>query len=636
MESVLKRTFVLLVVLLLAGPAFAQVSFSEVPQGLTVQGRIIQPDGLPLEDSNVAFNIKVLSPGPEECVLFEENRTVNMTNSKGVVNFVLGASESGSSVVNVGLSLPIHKILKNSGSFSGLTKCTPGYSVYSPQAGDTRKVRVSFTVGSETVSLSPDFNMRSVPYAMESENAIALGGKKATDFLLKSDNITQDKAETLFLPSNFDGLLALLNPTSSGTPPTGAIGIPNADTSTPTPPRDGLMRYDPVNQTVQISIGGVWQNIVTGNTTVGSSNIENGAIGTSQLANGSVSGAKILDNAITSSKLADEAVTTDKIMSLAVTNSKIADGAITFNKIANGAISTNKIVDSAITSAKILDGTIATVDLADSAITNAKIADSAVNSAKIQDGSIATVDLGDSVVTNAKIADSAVNSAKIQDGSIATADLADSSITAAKIADGNVLDSKIASVSGAKVTGNIPGNAAGFYGSLAGDAVGAQGATTVQRIQGRWVANSAPGVGQVLKWDGGQWVPQADNNSGGTITGVVPSTGLQGGGYSGVVGLGLTNTGVGPGWYGSNTYVPQFYVDAQGRITAVNNLAVASGANCGGYPHGYVYGNFLSGGRGSCGTYTLYQCFNGSTITVLTWAAAGSCDGDGDGGGAGP
>ncbi|AHZ85359.1 hypothetical protein AB1A81_13185 [Bdellovibrio bacteriovorus] len=605
--------------------AYASVSLTEVPQGLTVQGRIIQPNGLPLEDSHVSFNIKVLSPGPEACVLFEENRTVNMSNSKGIINFTLGAGENGATVVNTGPLLAIHQILKNSAAINGLSSCAAGYTAYVPQPGDARKVRVTFTVGSDTITLSPDFQMRSVPFALESENAVALNGKKAADFIQKSANVTQEKADTLFLPANFDGLLALLNPAANA-PSVGSIGIPNSDGSAAPPARDGLMRYDENTQTVQVSVGGQWQPIVTGNTAVGSSNIEDGSIGTADLAPNAVTAAQITNNAVTTDKIADEAITSDKLMNMSITNSKIADGAITFNKIANGAISTSKIVDSAITSAKILDGSIVTADMADAAITSAKIADGTIVTSDVADAAITSAKIEDGTIVTSDIADAAINSAKIADGSIATADMANSAVTTAKIADGNVTDAKINSVSGSKVTGNIPGNAAGFYGSLSGDVTGGQASTVVQALQGRSVANVGPGAGQVLKWNGSQWTPQADNNSGGTITGVWPSTGLTGGGGSGSVSLGLTNTGVAAGWYGGSTAVPSFYVDSQGRITSVSNVAVAAGAACGGTPHGRVY---FSGG--TCSSVGIYQCFNGSTLSLGTVSVPSSCDGDGDG-----
>lgn len=514
-------------ILMLGSFAHAQFSISEVPQGLTLQGRIIQPDGLPLENSSVLFNIKVLSPGPEQCVLFEENRTVNMTNTRGVINFVVGASEYGAISVPTGHGLSIHRILKNSGTINSISSCSSGSS-YAPQAGDTRKVRVTFTVGQETVTLSPDFSLKSVPYSIESENAVALNGKKSDEFINTTTDVTQSRVDQLFLPANFDGLLALLNP-SAAPPVSGAIGVPSSDGST-TPSRDGLIRYDSVTNTYQVSVNNSWQTLSTTNTTVTNGNI------------------------------ASEAVTSDKIMTSAVTTSKIADGAVTSSKIANNSISTSKIVDSAVNSAKILDGSIATVDLANSAVT----------------------------------------------------------------------DAKIASVSGSKVTGDIPGNAAGFNGSLNGDVTGAQGSTSVVALRGRSVSSTAPGAGQILKWNGSAWAPAADDNSGGTITSVAAGAGLAGGGSSGAVSLSLTGSGVAAGWYGDGSYVPRFYVDGYGRVTSVTNVAiVAGGAACGGTPHAYTWVSASSGCGGT--TTTFYQCFNGSNRTLGSVTQTASCDGDGDG-----
>ncbi|MGE0634342.1 MAG: hypothetical protein AB7O96_18145, partial [Pseudobdellovibrionaceae bacterium] len=53
------------------------------PQGLTFQGRIIKPDGRPLEASSVALNVRILSP-TSDCILLEENHMVSMAGSSGV------------------------------------------------------------------------------------------------------------------------------------------------------------------------------------------------------------------------------------------------------------------------------------------------------------------------------------------------------------------------------------------------------------------------------------------------------------------------------------------------------------------------------------------------------------------------
>ena len=50
---------------------------------------------------------------------------------------------------------------------------------------------------------------------------------------------------------------------------------------------------------------------------------------------------------------------------------------------------------------------------------------------------------------------------------VTTIKIADANVTTAKIADSNVTDAKILTVSGAKVTGDIPGNAANVNGVVA-------------------------------------------------------------------------------------------------------------------------------------------------------------------------
>ena len=50
---------------------------------------------------------------------------------------------------------------------------------------------------------------------------------------------------------------------------------------------------------------------------------------------------------------------------------------------------------------------------------------------------------------------------------------------AAAVPDGSVTDAKIVSISGSKVSGNLPGSAAGFTGNLAGDVTGPQSATVI-------------------------------------------------------------------------------------------------------------------------------------------------------------
>ena len=97
----------------------------------------------------------------------------------------------------------------------------------------------------------------------------------------------------------------------------------------------------------------------------------------------------------------------------AVGTLKIADGAVTLEKIANGAVTLEKIADGAVTSEKIADGTISTPDIANNAITSAKIGDYQVTERNIGLSSISTDALQDNSVSNDKIIDYSIDSTKI-------------------------------------------------------------------------------------------------------------------------------------------------------------------------------------------------------------------------------
>lgn len=90
------------------------------------------------------------------------------------------------------------------------------------------------------------------------------------------------------------------------------------------------------------------------------------------------------------------------------------------------------------------------------------------------------------------------------------------------------------------------------------------------------LTSGSAAVGQVLKWNGTNWIAQADNNSGGTVTNITLGTGMQNAGTN-ITNTGtvaLSNTGVTSGTYGSATQVSQLTVDAQGRITGATNVAI--------------------------------------------------------------
>ena len=84
-----------------------------------------------------------------------------------------------------------------------------------------------------------------------------------------------------------------------------------------------------------------------------------------------------------------------------------------------------------------------------------------------------------------------------------------------------------------------------------------------------WILPNADGApGQVLKTDGSgnlSWI----NGSAGSVTNVTTGTGLSGGVITSTGTISLANTSVAAGSYGTSISVPNFNVDAQGRLTGV-------------------------------------------------------------------
>ncbi|MCB9307518.1 MAG: tail fiber domain-containing protein [Lewinellaceae bacterium] len=95
------------------------------------------------------------------------------------------------------------------------------------------------------------------------------------------------------------------------------------------------------------------------------------------------------------------------------------------------------------------------------------------------------------------------------------------------------------------------------------------------------IAQQGAQTGQVLKWDGTKWTPQDDisgmGSGGGTVTQINTGSGITGGPITTTGTIGLSNTGVQPGIYGSATEIPVITVDSQGRITEVFKTVVQPG-----------------------------------------------------------
>ncbi|WP_157684740.1 beta strand repeat-containing protein [Bdellovibrio bacteriovorus] len=164
------------------------------PASLTYQGRIVKADGSPLEYGNVSFQFEILSSSGL-CVLYREQvNGINMVHSNGIFDVRIGASHS----YPLSASFSIVDSFNNS-----VNQTCDGGSVFAPSATEGRIMRVQFHDGTAWRLISPDTQIRSVPYAGYATSAAKLGDKTAADFVARPAVCTAGQVIT-FDGTNFN------------------------------------------------------------------------------------------------------------------------------------------------------------------------------------------------------------------------------------------------------------------------------------------------------------------------------------------------------------------------------------------------------------------------------------------------
>ncbi|MFV8251284.1 tail fiber domain-containing protein [Bdellovibrio bacteriovorus] len=437
------------------------------PNSLTYQGRIIKSDGTALEYAHVSFLFEITNP-TGSCVIYREQvDDVNMVNSKGIFDVPIG---SGTKLFPAAPTFKMLDAFKNS-----LAHNCSGGSTYTAASGDTRLLKVQFHDGNGWKIISPSNEIRSVPFSAYALSAESLGDKVVDDFMLKAG-----------LPTCAGGTFLTWNGTALT-----CAGISGANGGTVTDVTSSNSYITIVNST---STPALTLNVGTSAGTVAAGN--DARFSDARVPTGAAAGD--LDGTYPNPSVA-------KLQGTAVSNAAPANG--NFLKF-NG-----------------------------TAWTPSAIAQSDVS--------------GLSATLNSYMTDAEFSAAVANAGCAAHETMYWNAVAGFSCQAINV--------------------------SLAGDVGGTIGASSVNKIKGVTVDTTGLVAGQVLKYDGTKWAPAADNdaNSGGTVTNIATGTGLSGGPITSTGTISLANTAVTPAAYGSTTSVGTFTVDAQGRLTAASNAAIA-------------------------------------------------------------
>jgi hypothetical protein len=178
-------------------------------QGITYTGRILRADGTPANSGSITFTLKVMDAS-NNCRLWSETQTVNMTDTMGTFALVVGAGTRTD-----GGSQTLKQVFTNAGTLAGLT-CTTG-TTYSPASTDDRNLAVSFDDAGTVVTLSTAA-IKSVPFALQADQVSGYG-------IMNLAKISGAGTANSMTGTQFDFLTNLAAPASASATPCSANDI---------------------------------------------------------------------------------------------------------------------------------------------------------------------------------------------------------------------------------------------------------------------------------------------------------------------------------------------------------------------------------------------------------------------------
>ncbi|MFS4460640.1 tail fiber domain-containing protein [Bdellovibrio sp. HCB2-146] len=195
-----------LVSALIAG--FLLPSFAEASTGISYHGRLLLPSGEPVKTST-QFKIQIRTPGTENCLMYEETTTRDLSQSDGVFSITIG---DGTGTRTDSMLWSLDKIFANRSKFTFTGDCAVG-TEYTPNIADGRRLSVAFNDGS--FAGWEELPLQQIGYSPISLEAVQVGGFKASHLLRVQDGAGNPQNVAALTPAYFAELVALAAGTST-------------------------------------------------------------------------------------------------------------------------------------------------------------------------------------------------------------------------------------------------------------------------------------------------------------------------------------------------------------------------------------------------------------------------------------
>ena len=207
---------------------------------LTYEGLLTNTDGSAVVDSATQIKMQVRTPGSENCLLYEEIQTQNLSSASGFFRVSLNDG-SGARTDTSGFS--VDQIFSNFGPFTFSPSACASGSNYTPSASDGRVLQIYVKTSAD--SSWETFPAQSIGYVPMALQAKQVGGFAASSLLRVADGAGPQPA-TALTPQNFTDLLALVSGTSTKymqSTATSGAGIPVV-AGPPASPSQGSIWFD--------------------------------------------------------------------------------------------------------------------------------------------------------------------------------------------------------------------------------------------------------------------------------------------------------------------------------------------------------------------------------------------------------